>query len=438
MKRRETACRVASDTGRNMLLRLGVFLCALAFGGAVEAQAKLRFACYADDQECEVYRDLLDLFEKQNSDIDVLIDVVPYRSGILEGLPVTLEAGLGPDIARVTDLGGLSRHLLDIRPYLSDPGYWENGFYRTALTRMRQNNDPNGIFGFPNQITMTIGYVNVTLFEQAGVPIPGHTATWDDWASATRRVQDALGLYSGLTIDRAFHRIIPGTIAYGAEYYDDAGSVLVGDAGVEAFAQRLINWHEERLMPLDIWPAASGSQVVPGADLFENSETAFLLSGSWLLPRLSQNLRNIFEWRAVRNPCGDAGCVGGMAGGSAIVGFRYTEHPEEVARVLEYLARPSALSEFAARTLQVPGQLALLEEGIPYETDDPAVTLSLKVIEGEVARISPVAQKLEVEPLQRRIFDTGTAEVGLATSGEIDVSGAMKRINQQISGAAGN
>ncbi len=412
-------------------------LAALFLGAATVAQAQteLRFACYADGNECEVYRDLLDGFEKANPDISVLVDVVPYRSGILEGLPVTLEAGEGPDVARVTDITGLSRHLLDIRPYLADPAYWEDDFYPSALVRMRLHNDPQGIFGFPNQITMTIGYVNVSLFEQAGVPVPDASATWDDWAEATRQVKDRLDLYSGMTMDRAFHRAIPGTVAYGARYYDDAGHLQVVDDGVRAFARRLVDWHRERLMPLDIWPAASGSQVVPGADLFENSETAFLLSGSWLLPRLSRNVSGIFDWRAVPNPCGDAGCLGGMAGGSAIVGFRHTAHPREVARMLDYLASPPVLAAFAARTLQVPGQLDLLKAGVPYQTDDPAVARSLEVIEGEVARVSPVIQKLEVEPLQRRILDSGTANLGLATSGEIGVEAALDRMTREIDSA---
>lgn len=418
-----------------MTLKFSLAAVLICLAGIAQAQAQLRFACYADGNECEVYRDLLDRFEDQNPDVTIAVDVVPYRSGILEGLPVTLEAGQGPDIARVTDFTGLSRHLLDIRPYVADPAYWEESFFPSTIVRMRSANAPDGIFGFANQITMTIGYVNATLFEQAGVGIPGPTATWDDWAAATRQVKTTLGLYSGMTMDRAFHRAIPGAIAYGATFYDDAGNLHVGDAGVKAFTQRLVDWHKERLMPLDIWPAASGPTVVPGADLFENSETAFLLSGSWLLPRLSKNISGIFDWRAVSNPCGDAGCPSGLAGGSGIVGLRYTQYPEEVARTLEYLASPPVLAEFSARTLQVPGQLDLVKSGIAYETNDPAVSRSLEVIGDEVGRISPITERLQIETLQRRIFDSGTANIGLATSGEIGVDAAMARIDHELSAA---
>ena len=67
---------------------------------------EIRVACYSDGNECEVTQDLAKRFEAQNPDVKVVIDKVPYKA-ILEQLPVQLAAGEGPDIARVTDLGGL-------------------------------------------------------------------------------------------------------------------------------------------------------------------------------------------------------------------------------------------------------------------------------------------------------------------------------------------
>jgi len=82
-----------------------VIALSLAFG--VAAAAEIRVACYSDGNECEVTQDLAKRFEAQNADVKVAVDKVPYKA-ILEQLPVQLAAGEGPDIARVTDLGGLS------------------------------------------------------------------------------------------------------------------------------------------------------------------------------------------------------------------------------------------------------------------------------------------------------------------------------------------
>ena len=96
--------------------------------GAAQNATELRMTWYDDGIEGQVLRDLLDRFEAENSDIRVVVDTVPYSSGILEALPLQLASGQGPDMARVTDLGGLSEYFLDLRPLVEDPGYWETNF----------------------------------------------------------------------------------------------------------------------------------------------------------------------------------------------------------------------------------------------------------------------------------------------------------------------
>lgn len=72
----------------------------------LSAQAgEIRVMCYQDGIECEVTAELAKRFEAQNPGTKVVVDTVPYKT-ILEQLPVQLAAGQGPDIARVTDLGG--------------------------------------------------------------------------------------------------------------------------------------------------------------------------------------------------------------------------------------------------------------------------------------------------------------------------------------------
>src|SRR5258705_11855616 len=88
--------------------------------GAERAQAvDLRYVCYQDGNECEVMRDMLTRFTQQNPTIRVNVDIVPYRA-ILESLPVQLATNQGPDLARVTDYGGLGRYFSDFTPYF-DP-----------------------------------------------------------------------------------------------------------------------------------------------------------------------------------------------------------------------------------------------------------------------------------------------------------------------------
>src|SRR5690606_40500522 len=101
----------------------------------------------------------------------------------------------GPDIARVTNIEELANHWLDLRPLVSDPAYWDENFGNT-LDWMRPDGS-DAITGFMTQLTLTGGFANKTLFEQAGVAIPGDKATWDEWIEAAAKVAESQQLEIG-------------------------------------------------------------------------------------------------------------------------------------------------------------------------------------------------------------------------------------------------
>ena len=98
---------------KNQYLKNSALSAALFSLAALSAQASdLRVQCYSDGNECEVTADIAKRFEAANPGTKIIIDKVPYKA-VVETLPVQLAAGEGPDIARVTDLGGLNKYYLD-------------------------------------------------------------------------------------------------------------------------------------------------------------------------------------------------------------------------------------------------------------------------------------------------------------------------------------
>ena len=79
---------------------------------------ELRFTYYADGVEADVMQPIIDAFMAENPDISVVLDVVPYAT-IDEQLPVQVETGEGPDLARITNFGAYSGKLLDLREYMA-------------------------------------------------------------------------------------------------------------------------------------------------------------------------------------------------------------------------------------------------------------------------------------------------------------------------------
>lgn len=388
---------------------------------------ELRMVFYTDGNEDIVLRDLLDQFEAENPDIRVVMDVVAYTQ-ILENLPLQLAAGEGPDMARVTDLGGLAEYYLELSPYLEDSAYWEESF-GPFLEWMRLEGDDSGIYGFMTQLTVTGPYVNKTLFEQAGVELPNAEATWEDWHDATREVAEAVGLEHGMAMDRTGHRFAGPAISQGAQYFDEEGNPTLDDEGFRQMAQYLIDWHEDGTFDPEVWIGSTG--YAAGNELFVNAQVPLYMSGSWQIGQFSDLIGDGFDWAAVPNPCGEAACTG-MPGGSALVGIATTEHPEEVARVMEYLASTDVLRSFSEQTLFIPGHLGLSAEGVDFATDLPQASESLSVFVSEVGKLDSTAYDLQAYPFNRVIFDATRDRLSQVLVGELTLDEAMERIQDDI------
>jgi len=400
----------------------------MAAPGVALAQTELRFTCYGDGNECEVMRELLDRFEADNPDITVALDKVPYKA-ILESLPVQLAAGEGPDLARVTDLGGLHPYYLDLAPYV-DAAYWEANFGDTQ-DWYRAGPDDQGIYGMMTQLTITGPYINRTLFEQAGVAVPADDADWQTWAEAAREVAEATGTTFPMALDRSGHRLAGPAIGMGAKLFDAEGNPAVVDEGFSRMVEMFVAWHEDGTMAQDVWAGQGGAAYQDAAQEFINANLVYYFSGSWQVARFEEAIGDAFDWQVVGVPCGPAGCTG-MPGGAGLVGFKDTAAPEAVAKVIDFFAAPDVHAELITRTKNVPAHKGLAEKGLEYPDASPQAAAALQAWARQVPKISPVAYDLQGYPLNRAIFNAIAQRVTQAIVGEMTVDEALQRIGADV------
>jgi len=403
---------------------LATLLTTLLVGSAL-AQVELRMTWYDDGNEGQVLRELLDRFEAANPDIKVIVDTVPYAAGVQQSLPLQLASGQGPDLARVTDLGGLQQYFLDMRPYLSNPDYWEENF-GPFLGWMRPDGS-DAIAGFMTQLTVTGPFINRTLFDQAGIAVPEGPTTWEEWADVTRRVAAATGTPYAMAMDRTGHRLAGPAISQGALIFDDEGFPRVDDPGMRHMMQLMIDWHADGTMDPEVW-IASGGGYAAANEPFINARIVLYMSGSWQVGQFANLIGDDFDWEVVPNPCGPVACTG-MPGGAGLVALNGTSHPAEVARVMDYLAQEQVLAEFYARTLFIPGHLGLAERGVDFVTEVTAAREALTVFAGEVPKLHPIAYDLQGYPFNfPAIINPIRDRLTQVFVGELTLDQALERI----------
>jgi alpha-1,4-digalacturonate transport system substrate-binding protein len=399
----------------------------LSLAAGLAQAGEVRVMCYQDGVECEVTADQARRFEAQNPGTKVIVDVVPYKT-IVEQLPVQLAAGQGPDIARVTDLGGLSKYYLDISGDLKDRKYWDANFGATAPW-LRPSAADKGIYGFMSQLTMTGPYVNKTLFEQAKVTMPGPKATWDEWMEATRKVAKVTQTKAAVAWDRSGHRFAGPAISYGAKIFDAQGMPVIDD-GYKAAVNKFVGWHKDGTMLREVWAGAGGSTYADSIGEFVNGNVVMVLSGSWQINRLQRDVGTKFDWVAVPNPCGPAACSG-IPGGAAWVALKTAKSPKETAAFMDFIASEQSYLEFTGKTNNIPAHTGLAGK-VSYPGAQPAARAALGVFGSGVASLAPVAFQFQGFKYNRAIMLPTVARVTQAIVGEMSTDEAVGKISSDM------
>jgi alpha-1,4-digalacturonate transport system substrate-binding protein len=373
-----------------------------SLGSPAKAQSplELRMLWYDDGQEGKVMRDLLDRYEARTPGIKVIMDTVPFKD-IHDTLQRGVDAGQASDLARVTDLARFHGQYLDLRPYLTDAKAWEATFPEAALRWLRRpGTDDKGLYGFPSQFGLSGPFVNVTLFEQAGIPVPTGKTSFAHWVELATEVARNTNTPYAVAIDRSGHRMWGPALSMGATFIDrKTGRFSIDTPGFRTFAQMLIDWHRQGITPKDIWAGAGGAYR-SGKEYFVNGQLVFYFSGSWQVGDFTTQIADKFDWKVIDQPCGEAACTG-IPGGAAIVAMASTKHPSEVARLVEYISSEAVLAEFYSRSLFLPAQVNLIKHGLDF----PSSKEALSAFVAQIPKLTEEAYALQGSPVATAVLN---------------------------------
>jgi alpha-1,4-digalacturonate transport system substrate-binding protein len=404
---------------RRRALAVGLILLGLFAAGLTPAEAQvttLRFLWFTDGPDKPAIEGLVKQFNEANKDIRIEFSIVPFAE--LNQLLVTqASGGQAPDLARVTEPYRYFQYTLDLRPYLKN-----KNFAKEFLDEpVKSVTGPKGeVYGIPHDLTMNGPFVNVSLFKQAGVPLPtGDRVTWEEWMAAAAKVQKAAGVAFAATADRSGHRLDGFLQSYKGGYFTaDGKDVRITSPetrkGVEAF----VGFHKNGIMPLDIW--AGGTGYVGANQQFVNGQLVFYISGNWQVSQFNDAIGSKFEWKAVLN--GYDGQPGGMPGGKFVIAFKNTKAPDKVARLMEFLGSAPAMTEYVSQAMFLPTRKDLISKGVQYPARNEDMNVFVKGV-GQLPRSAYVDNyNLHFGPVANEVRDRVTQ----AITGELTVDKALE------------
>ena len=353
-----------------------------------------------DDVAAPAYEESFEEFEKQNEDIDVKVEVVPWGQ-YWERLPLDINSGDMADIfwvnssnvAQFADNG----NLIDVTAEIGeDHDAWEQAVV-DLYTR------DGKLWGVPQIWDSIALYYNKELTDAAGVDV--QTLKWapgvgdDDTlvAAAQSLTVDGAGntaddpaFDSSTTETYGFNAqadmqaiYLPWLFENGAQFQDENDQFdFASEKGIESFTYLIDLINEYHVAPSAADTNTNGDIT---RDLFVQGKLALFQSGPYNLKTIADSADG-FEWGIaplVEGPEGRKGTVHGVVA----VGNAATENKDETLRVMEWLGSAEGQRPLAEQGISFPAAVDAQQAFVDYWAEqDVDVTPFIDAAQGDTAR----------------------------------------------------
>ena len=155
----------------------------------------LKMVYWGSIEEDDIVRQMVDAYEAEHPDVKVLrIHATEFdqklKTMIASGEPPDLFYLRGTDVSLMVDPGLVE----PLDAYLADsPPPWMGDFYPSILDAFEYRRNGAGerrLYALPKDFTTFGMYVNLDLFERAGLRVPYDGWTWDELAEDARKITD--------------------------------------------------------------------------------------------------------------------------------------------------------------------------------------------------------------------------------------------------------
>ncbi len=393
-----------------------VLAAVVALTGCKRDDGEVTLRLWAMGREGEEVAALTREFERQNPGVHVDVQQLPWTSAH-EKVLTAFVGEATPDVAQMGNTWIAEMALLDALVPLDAlvarsrvvtaadyfPGIWATNQVAGAL------------YGVPWYVDTRLLFYRKDLLAEAGYPsVP---ETWDEWLAAMEAIKKQVGpqRYSILLPVNEFEQLLTLALGTGEPLLRDDGRY--GNFRSAAFQRTLVFYL--RLFQRRLAPVATETQISNLWDEMARGYFTFVFHGPWSIAEFKRRLPASMQdtWMTAAMP-GPDGPGAGIAGGSSLVIFRGSKHPELAWKLIEHLSRPASQQRFYALTGNLPPRRESWKDAALAA--DPYVQAFRDQLE-RVVRTPPVPEWERIVTEMRLVSEKAVHQVGPAST-EADLS----------------
>jgi len=330
----------------------------------------IRFRYWGDFEEIRVIQATVKAFEHDHPGVIVHAEREPSGDEYLQKLLLEKAAGLTPDVIFCANNFGtmIGKGMLrDLSPFISHDHSFSMSRYDPQVVKVFARSGE--IYALPRDIAPEgLVYYNKTLFDNAHIPYPDGTWSWDYVPHPERGNKDFLNVAERLT-----QRGLGGEVkVYGCAYFAPGAMLdnLVYSSGADYVDNDLnptkllyndprvvkaIQLTEDTMYKYNVSPSTVDqlSAGVGPHEMFDQGKVAMYVCGIWEVPQFRDEITS-FDWDIAPFPAGPTGLHGVASGWSGYAMSKTTQYPEQSWELLKYLAGPPGLSRLASAGLAQP------------------------------------------------------------------------------------
>ncbi|HSJ30369.1 MAG TPA: sugar ABC transporter substrate-binding protein [Longimicrobiales bacterium] len=361
-------------------------------------------------REGEVVAELMDGFHRENPDIRVEVQQIPWTAAH-EKLLTAYVGGAMPDVAQlgntwVAEFAAI-RALEPLDPWIARSRELAAGEYFDGIWSTNVVGDT--LWGVPWYVDTRVIFYRTDLLAQAGYDsIP---QSWAGWLEAMHAVKRIAG-------DDGYAIFLPtNEWAQPAIFGLQNGSLLLGEDGTRgAFSEPAFREAYEFYLSLyrdGLAPPMGHYDVANPYQEFGRGFFAMWITGPWNLGefrrRLPADMQGSWSTAPMPGPTGPASGVS-LAGGASLVMYRDSRNPEAAWRLIEYLSRPEQQQRFYDLTGSLPARTAA------WRASDLATAPLTRAFWEQLQRVRPLPAVPEIESIMSRVIEHAESSIRGGTS----------------------